>query len=87
VLAVEAAEGLDPLAADEFAAAAGALDVELDEHPAISAATTAMAAPPAAMRARLRLMVHPAPLRKAFAREYNANFMCDSPTTSQFRAP
>jgi hypothetical protein len=86
VPADEAAEGLEPPAADEFAAAAGALDEELDEHPAISAATTAMAAPPAAIRVRLRLMVHPAPLRRAFAREYNADFVCDSPTTSQISA-
>jgi hypothetical protein len=61
-------------------------DDPLDEHPAISAAATAMTAPPAVMRARLRLMVHPAPLRQAFAREYNAEFMCDSPTTSQISA-
>jgi hypothetical protein len=88
-LEAAAADGLDPPAAGELeptAAAAGALDDELDEHPAISAATTAITALPAAMRLRFRLMVHPAPLRRAFAPKYIAGLVSGSPTRSQFRA-
>src|ERR1700753_872203 len=88
-LAGAAADELEPPAAAELEAAAGADELDddpLDEHPAINAAATAITAPPAVMRARLSLMVHPAPLQRAFAREYNAHLMCDSPTTSQIGA-
>ena len=89
-LAGAAAAELEVPAAAELEAAGAAAELDddpLDEHPAISAAATAITAPPAVMRARLRLMVHPAPLQRAFAREYIAVLLSGSPTTSQFRAP
>jgi hypothetical protein len=50
-------------------------DGELDEHPAISAATAAIATPIAAMRARLGLCtVLTAPLREAFGARVHRGF-------------